>query len=90
MIGNTRKPDSAEEYGITGAQDVQTIVGHHLSVPEVVLTAPVEIQILQAQPPMDLAQSIQNLAAGGHSFFADAISRDRRNLKCFHPVTFSP
>jgi len=64
------KADRAEEDGVERTQEVEAVFGHHLAVPEVVLTAPREVLVPQRVRGGDLGRRVEHADGFGDDFVA--------------------
>ena len=83
MIGNIRVSNSAEENGVKGPELRDAVRGHHSSGFDIGFAAPVEA-FPGNEEPKALCCSFQNQHAFRHNFFADAISRNNRDVESSH------
>ena len=84
MIRNPRESHRSQKNSVIFPQHVKPVSGHHASVFQIILAAPVQAIIFQTIPAVDFGGRIQNLLSGRKYFLADAVSRNRRNLENFH------
>jgi hypothetical protein len=72
--------------GFLVAQRVEAVGRHHLAVRAVPVAAPAEVLELEAEAVGGRGEGLQDLAARGDHFLADAVTRDGGDAISLHGV----
>ncbi len=75
VVGSFRPSNRAQQDCVVLAEEVESVVRHHPSVPRVVLGAPGQVRLLELSQADHLGRGIKYVERGGSYLAADPVAR---------------
>ena len=84
VVWNVGVTSRAKQNGMHGAQGVEPIGGHHFAMLTVPVATPAKVAEFEAEGFVFGGKCLQDLLAGRHNFFANAITGDACDFVVVH------